>query len=75
MSAQSTFFPDDLLSFFENLDFHRFFAEHALQLGDLGTAPASSLAGTTDSPALTAVKAPSRSSLRQLNNRLAATPL
>src|SRR5476649_194703 len=37
-------------------------------------AAASSLAGTTDSPAETAVSAPSRSSLRQLNSWLAPTP-
>src|SRR5450830_2170035 len=36
-SAQSTFFASELDSLLQNFGFHRLLAEHALQLGDLGT--------------------------------------
>ena len=63
-SGQSTFFASELDCLLQYLRFHRFLAEHALQLGNLGTG------GTTESPAVTAVSTPSRSSLRQLNSWL-----
>lgn len=75
VSAQSTFFGGVLHGLFEDLVLQGFLPSTRCSLAISARVAASSEAGTTASPAETAVNAPCRSSLRHWNSRLAATPL
>ncbi|EIQ12973.1 hypothetical protein SFK1770_2437 [Shigella flexneri K-1770] len=72
--ALSTFCPSIFNGFFEEFIFHRFLPSRRWSSLICFMAAASSEAGTTCSPAATAVRLPSWYCLRQRNNWLAATP-
>jgi len=71
VSAQSTFFAGQVDRVAQDLRLYCLFAQHALQLRDLGACRCQLTRRHDRFFECTATKAPSRSSLRQLNSWLA----